>query len=179
MSKKKVNIKCFLAKQIGFAFKTYEDDKSGCEHLHALPSWYNDILPWGSEVNCHKCGKQFAPTIKGHHWDTKSGNLEPGAMFWDYNYEENLYWDNHKGPHLCVVLPDMHIWNIDSRASNCTDKNNRLHRCWVRHGEPPNITVDKHPANHTCKAGGGSILTHGSDGKESFHGFLRNGHIVK
>jgi hypothetical protein len=41
------------------------------------------------------------------------------------------------------------------------------HRCWVRHGEPPRITVDKN--GPTCQAGAGSILA------GDYHGFLRDG----
>jgi hypothetical protein len=89
---------------------------------------------------------------------------KPGAM-WD------AWWYSHRrGPDgrcLIVICPDGRQWMIDSRASNCTMKDDHVHRCWVRHGEPPNITVDKN--GHTCAAGGGSIDT------GTFHGFLRNG----
>jgi len=56
---------------------------------------------------------------------------------------------------------------IDSRASNCTLPDDNVHKCWVRHGEAPNFTVDKNGA--TCAAGAGSIQT------SNWHGFLRNG----
>jgi hypothetical protein len=56
------------------------------------------------------------------------------------------------------------------RASNCTMPNDMLHRCWVRHGNPPMITVDKN--GPTCGAGAGSILS------GNWHGFLRNGELV-
>lgn len=46
----------------------------------------------------------------------------------------------------------------------------RPHRCWVRHGVPPDIHVDKNGV--TCGAGGGSIAYPG------FHGFLHNGYIT-
>jgi len=58
-------------------------------------------------------------------------------------------------------------WMIDGRASNCTMKDDNIHKCWVRHGEAPNFTVDKNGV--TCAAGAGSIQTH------NWHGFLRNG----
>ena len=61
-------------------------------------------------------------------------------------------------------------WYVDSRASNCTRKDDKIHRCWVRHGTPPNITVDKN--GNTCAAGAGSIMM----GK--YHGFLRNGELT-
>jgi hypothetical protein len=71
------------------------------------------------------------------------------------------------GPHLCVTVPGPGFWNIDSRAANCSKPFDYQHRCWVRHGEPPAITVDK--AGDTCSPGAGSI------GCGQFHGFLRDG----
>lgn len=62
-------------------------------------------------------------------------------------------------------------WYIDSRASNCTMKDDNTHKCWCRHGEAPNFTVDKNCT--TCAAGAGSI----SIGK--YHGFLRGGFLVQ
>lgn len=63
-------------------------------------------------------------------------------------------------------------WMVDSRASNCTKPEDKEHRCWVRHGEPPNITVDKN--GNTCAAGAGSIMPDGG-----WHGFLRNGVLIQ
>ena len=74
------------------------------------------------------------------------------------------------GPHLVVILPNGQPWNIDSRASNCTLPYDYEHRCWVRHGEPPNITVDKNGL--TCAAGAGSIMA------GDYHGFLQNGALT-
>ena len=71
------------------------------------------------------------------------------------------------GPQLVVILPNRQPWNIDSRASNCTMPYDYEHRCWVRHGEPPNVTVDKNGL--TCAAGAGSIQS------GDYHGFLQNG----
>ncbi len=61
-------------------------------------------------------------------------------------------------------------WLIDSRASNCTRPDDNVHKCWCRHGEAPNFTVDK--IGDTCAAGAGSIAIGG------YHGFLRNGELV-
>lgn len=61
-------------------------------------------------------------------------------------------------------------WCIDSRASNCGLPEDNEHRCWVRHGEPPIVTVDK--SGNTCNAGAGSIQC------GSYHGFLRDGWLV-
>lgn len=61
-------------------------------------------------------------------------------------------------------------WIIDARASNCGLPLDNHHACWVRHGAPPDVTVDKDGV--TCSAGGGSI------GSPYWHGFLRNGWLV-
>lgn len=77
------------------------------------------------------------------------------------------YWDNETEPHLMVITPSGGHWDIDGRCSNCTMIADELHRCWVRHGDAPNITVDK--SGLTCSAGGGSIIS------LDYHGFLRDG----
>lgn len=73
---------------------------------------------------------------------------------------------------LVVVLPTLHTWMVDSRASNCTMPTDDIHRCWVRHGDVKsgNVHVDK--SGNTCAAGGGSILVPG------YHGFLHNGYLT-
>lgn len=73
------------------------------------------------------------------------------------------------GPVLSVMTPGG-VWRIDSRASNCGSPYDYDHRCWVRHGEPPAITVDKD--GKTCVAGGGSIQC------GDYHGFLRDGALT-
>lgn len=61
-------------------------------------------------------------------------------------------------------------WCIDTQASNCTKPNDKVHKCWCRHGEAPNFTVDK--VGNTCAAGAGSIQI------GNYHGFLRNGYLI-
>lgn len=95
--------------------------------------------------------------------------LPVGAMFYADWYPKNMYWDNKEDDHLIVITPDGD-WNIDGRASNCTLPNDRLHRCWVRHGTPPDIHVDK--AGRTCSAGAGSFS------KQRYHGFLHHGSLT-
>lgn len=71
---------------------------------------------------------------------------------------------------LIIKLPDGDLWYVDGPASNCgrpDDPYQERHHCWVRHGEPPNITVDKNGS--TCAAGAGSIAS------SHYHGFLTNG----
>jgi hypothetical protein len=92
------------------------------------------------------------------------------------------------GKALIVRVPENHDWQVDGRASNCDspckncgvaykDHNKAKlcqkyedanpHKCWIRHGEAPLITVDKR--GNTCNAGAGSIMT------DEWHGFLTNG----
>ena len=104
-------------------------------------------------------------------YNTASGSPEPGDLFWErWTHDSGLgwcEWSNCAGPHLIAILPNGDRWNVDGRASNCTMKQDKTHRCWVRHGEPPNVHVDKNGL--TCAAGAGSIVVPG------WHGFLHNG----
>lgn len=93
-----------------------------------------------------------------------------GAMWQLWWYPKNTFWDNETEPPLCVRTPGGD-WVIDSRANNCTRKDDRTHRCWIRHGVVPLVTVDK--KGISCQAGAGSIQC------GSYHGFLRNGVLVK
>lgn len=116
---------------------------------------------------------------------TDTGELQPlndfgpGAM-WFAPWLDNIYKPQLK--HVLVVKTPGGDWIIDSQASNCTKPQKKVgedgwtarrqedHHCWILHGEPPNVTVDKD--GNTCEAGGGSIVCGG------FHGFLRNGFLV-
>lgn len=62
-------------------------------------------------------------------------------------------------------------WCIDNRASNCGLPDDNIHKCWCRHGEAPNFTVNKD--GNTCSAGAGSIQF-----GDKYHGFLRNGMLT-
>lgn len=123
--------------------------------------------------------------------DTTLRDAAPGAMW-------NAWWmgKHHSGPDgrsIVVKLPNGNDWMIDGIASNCDAPcldcgqpmsahlakdsaiacrilNPRPHKCWVRHGEPPNLTVDKNGV--TCGAGAGSILS------GNYHGFLQNGELT-
>ncbi len=70
---------------------------------------------------------------------------------------------------LVVILPGGREWMPDSRASNCTRRDDDRHHCWVMRGLVPDVTVDKN--GDTCSAGAGSISVPG------WHGFLRNGYL--
>lgn len=72
---------------------------------------------------------------------------------------------------VCVYNGWRHHWYIEHRASNCTMKDDKEHRCWVRHGTiGEKVTVDKN--GKTCGAGAGSLFM-GTN--HEWHGFLRNG----
>lgn len=129
-------------------------------------------------TRCDRCGEVAPSTadrqvFRKRRYDTPSGGLEPGCLFftpWEHFNGHCLHhWENCTDPrgHLHAILPNGREWDIDSRASNCGSPEDKQHRCWVRHGEPPNVTVDK--GGNTCGAGGGSIDVPG------FHGFLRGG----
>jgi len=85
----------------------------------------------------------------------------PAGAMWLATWLQN----RHQQPSLCVKTIGG-VWNVDSPASNCTRKG-EPHDCWVRHGTPPEVTVDKQ--GDTCGAGSGSIIIGG------WHGWLRNG----
>lgn len=93
-----------------------------------------------------------------------------GAMWFAPWFSDHPAYRGPDGKTLIVRLPHNHDWIVDGRASNCTMPKDNEHKCWIRHGAPPDVTVDKR--GKTCAAGAGSIQT----GK--WHGFLRNGHLV-
>ncbi|MEP7336864.1 MAG: hypothetical protein ABI977_03905 [Acidobacteriota bacterium] len=99
--------------------------------------------------------------------------VTPGAMWygdWMLTEGSNLY-RGPDGHSLMVKLPNGNEWHIDGMASNCTMPDDSDHKCWVRHGDVPNITVDKE--GRSCAAGAGSIQS------GNYHGFLRNGEFVE
>ena len=119
-------------------------------------------------------GQEWRRVDNGEIKTFNDWNKAPGAMWDQWWYE-----DFRKGPdglHLAVICPDGGHWDIDGSASNCTweedtgkpDYSQREHHCWIRHGTPPMLTVDKN--GKTCRAGAGSI---GS--RNGYHGFLQNG----
>ena len=126
-----------------------------------------------SRIKCFMVEK----TGEGHQWkrlDTgeifeSQDKLPPGAMWFAPWYKElGPEYNAPDGTSLLVITPGG-AWMIDSRASNCTKPDDNIHKCWVRHGVAPEITVDKN--GNTCNAGAGSILCGG------YHGFLRNGYL--
>lgn len=99
----------------------------------------------------------------------------PGMM-WNADWMPDR-WKGLDGRCMVAVLPGGHEWMIDGPASNCTLPDDDLHRCWIRHGTPPLLTVNKAggpdaSAIRTCAAGAGSVQA------GSYHGFLVNGEFV-
>jgi hypothetical protein len=149
---------------------------------------------------CDGCGKTWGElgaeprrqVFSDRLYDTEDGLLSPGCMFWaDWEHWEDLLssrtrdgktihykvptscphgWSNCDGRHLHVITPDGHEWDVDGRASNCTLLEDQEHRCWIREGDPPNVTAGK--SGRTCSAGAGSIQT------PKWHGFMRGGRFV-
>lgn len=114
-------------------------------------------MPSGGEVSIH--GSDLPGITKA----------PPGAMWFADWMEHGDFCRGPDGHCLAVVLPDGRTWLIDSQATNCTKPDDHVHKCWVRHGTPPSVTVDKN--GNTCAAGGGSIQTPG------WHGFLVDGEL--
>ena len=130
---------------------------------------------------CDKCGEKSPhaePSGYGRRplYDTPSGDSGPGALFYvNHDPDDGCFfgWENCDGSHLTCVLPNGHQWSIDQRASNCGRREDKTHRCWVRHGDPEKgepVHVDKN--GDTCTAGAGSILA------GDYHGFLHNGRLT-
>lgn len=142
------------------------------EHFGGEPE---DYTPDQWPTVCESCGMIVPPdatkqVFNTRLYDTPSGKPEPGNLYYAHWLPPKMYWDNKEDFHLVAVCPDGDEWNIDSRASNCTMKDDRTHRCWVRHGDPETGQVHVDKNGYTCSAGAGSIQTH-----RGYHGFLHNG----
>lgn len=144
------------------------------EPPHTVPPWPGSCL----------CGYLFQDT---DHWQLFDSSIYKrvdsgeeftlrdapvGAIWRAYWMEDVPGWCGSDGKAYVCRLPGNHDWQIDGTATNCPwqDGSHPTHRCWIRHGDAPNFTVDKN--GDTCAAGGGSISVPG------WHGFLRNGELV-
>lgn len=111
----------------------------------------------------------FTQTIYVDENDQKfTLNEAPAGAMWYADWLNN--W--HAGPdgRCLMVRTPGGDWCIDSRANNCGLPDDNVHRCWIRHGVPPKITVDKNGL--TCNAGQGSIQS------GDYHGFLQDGYLT-
>jgi hypothetical protein len=97
---------------------------------------------------------------------------KPGAMCDGTWLHDHPQYVGNDGIALMVKLPNNHTWMVDSRANNCTMKEDTVHKCWVRHGDPRTGKVHVDKNGNTCGAGAGSILS------GSYHGFLHDGFLV-
>lgn len=143
--------------ELGGQVEDYPDDRwpTKCDHC-------DELVPEGAKRQ----------VFRKRRYNTKSGLPEPGDLYYIDWYGKKdgggcVFHSNCNGSHLFAILPNGQEWDIDGRASNCTMPKDRVHRCWVQKGKPPNVTVSKD--GNTCKAGGGSIAS------GDYHGFLRNG----
>lgn len=166
---------------VDFGEGPWKSDK-GWGPPHDDPRW---------PVKCDTCSQPFSTD---DHWQefanciyvcretgmrTTLRDAPPGAC-WDATWiaedrDESMrgcaWMTGPDGRCLIVRCPDGHDWIIDSRASNCTMKDDNHHWCWVRHGKPENGTLHVDKNGKTCAAGAGSIQT------PKWHGFLHNGFL--
>jgi|SRR5579872_123189 len=149
----------------------WEDDGKSARDFLGNPLWPTHCV----------CGYEFRATDE---WQLFSSHIyrrvdtgeemtlreAPEGAMWDATWLHCVPgWCGPDGRAIICKVPKNHEWQIDGPCSNCT-RPNEPHHCWVRHGEPPNLTVDKN--GNTCSAGAGSIIT------SQWHGFLRNGELV-
>lgn len=139
------------------------------------------LVPLMHPAKCERCGYEF--TNKDHQSrglrhlyvrDDTGEEINLGAAPVGACWDAAWYPETRRGPdgrYLIVKTPGGD-WAIDSRASNCTMKDDDAHRCWVRHGKPEDGTLHVDKNGHTCAAGAGSILC------GTYHGFLHNGHLT-
>lgn len=163
--------------------------KPGYHNARIYLTETGDIADWklGGEVadypddkwptKCDHCSAVVTPdairqVFRKRRYDSPSGDPEPGDLYFIDWYRAQaggcvFHGDTCDGKHLFAILPNGDQWDIDGRASNCTMPKDNVHRCWIRSGTPPDLTVGKN--GNTCKAGAGSIMS------GNYHGFLRNG----
>jgi hypothetical protein len=149
-------------------------------HTQELPEQDHSSALWPTRC---VCGYQF---LESDEWQTFVTSIfrridngqemtlrdAPVGAMWDaFWFHDHAPWCGSDGKALMCKLPGNHDWHIDGPSTNCPWKDSHpTHKCWVRHGVPPMLTVDK--SGDTCPVGAGSIAIPG------WHGFLRNGELV-
>lgn len=154
-------------------------DGTYLEDIGGLPAPEKDSPQWPKKCSC---GYEF---IDKDQWNIFSSSIyrrsdtgeemtlrdAPDGAIWDAVWLHD--WKAMCGPDgrsLVCKVPKDHEWQIDGPCNNCpwrNDPSKSEHKCWVRHGEPPNLTVDKE--GFTCPVGAGSVQT------GTWHGYLTNG----
>ena len=146
-----MNIKCFLIEDTG---KTTD---------------WEDVVVNGKVLGRSKT-RIYKRLDTGEEILFEHGKLPVGAIWRSECLEEHgKPYTGIDGKSYTVMTPGGE-WNIDSIASNCTKVGDVEHKCWCRHGEAPNFTVNKE--GNTCSAGAGSIQI------REYHGFLINGELT-
>ena len=158
--------------------ETIERDKRGYIANGIKPTEPHDDPRW--PTTC-PCGYTFQESDEWQHFveqvyrraDTGEEMTirdAPAGAMWEAPWLDDMHIP--QGKHALMVKTPGGEWCVDGQANNCTmpdDRRQEKHHCWVRHGEPPDVTVDKNGV--TCQAGAGSIQA------GSYHGFLRNGYL--
>lgn len=159
-----------------------QNDKDKRQHPHDDPRWptqcdcgyvftTNDVYQVSTDTIYRRLDNGEDVTLR---------NAPDGAMWYaDWMIhgrtkdDSNQIWIGPDGHCLVVKVVGGHDWMVDGQCNNCTMPHDKVHKCWVRHGDPrtSNITIDKN--GYTCQAGAGSILT------PNWHGFLRDGWLVE
>lgn len=161
-----------------FIIEPEERDKQGyiCNGLKPVP--VHDDPRW--PTHC-ACGYAFTESDEWQRFtdsiyrrtdtcETMTLRDAPAGAMWEAWWVDQFIVP--QGEHSLIVRTPGGDWEIDSQASNCTmpeDGRQEKHHCWIRHGTPPDITVDKNGI--TCGAGAGSIQC------GDYHGFLREGYL--
>lgn len=175
---------CSVGKPFACCYAKAPVGRIACVVLPAAGSgiWPAEDPNWPTA--CDQCGKRIKNDEANKYLDYDRlyrradtdermtlDQAPPGAC-WNATW----YLPHYEGPDgrsLVVRLPNGRDWMIDSRCSNCTMPEDNVHKCWVRTGRPEDGTLDVGKNGYTCKAGAGSIKA------GDYHGFLRNGHLVK
>lgn len=179
-------LKVFFVEPVGRILHGQSFECKPCNHVTRIELGEVDgaeipQVDWSSTTHpCEKCGatcrlwsQSGSPIYRRHDTGELLGGrnkLPPGACYELKDYVPE--WCGPDGRALAVVCPDGHHWHVDSQASNCTKPEDKVHRCWVRHGKPEDGTLHVDKNGNTCAAGAGSILT------PTWHGFLHNGHLI-
>lgn len=167
----------------GYTLECYWSNNAGCKRHKASSSFRDgepdsfdpdDYEEWYWPTSCDTCTDGVPDPDKCvrkitivRKYNTPSGDLEPGCLYWNTWIPEDYFWDNHKGPHLAVVAPNGFRWVIDSQAANCRRPSSRHHRCWAWEGDPVAGIVTLIHDERTCNP---PIVTLGS-----WTGTLENG----
>jgi hypothetical protein len=176
---------CRVAKPYSWCVAAIVIDSVVCEEAPTSGhiEWPRDDPRWPQA--CAQCGEPFKPSdwwLVDHDLvyrrldtgDECTLRSAPAGACWDADWlHDHPAYVGPDGRCLIVRLPDGRDWMIDSRAKNCTLPDDKVHKCWIRHGRPEDGTLHVDKQGVTCAAGDGSIATAG------YHGFLHGGYLVR